>query len=653
MVTTLTSTNANITNINSTGITTLGVTSTTRLTTQSVNSSGIVTASAYYVDGNQIISNSRELQNIASLDATTTATIEAAIANAPNTFTDLNVTGISTLNIAKISQLDVSGITTTARLNVGTGGTVITTTVAGLVGIGTTIPQTKLEINGVLGFTGSNNIKIGNVSTGSSLSYGSGENNFFAGLNAGELTTSGSNNNFFGSYAGNINTTGSDNIYIGQATGNANVTGSENVIIGKGQNAPILNGSNQLVIGAGSTSWITGNSSYNVGIGTTNPYDKLSVEGQVKATNIWSRESVYFWDGSGSLGSSYSYLDGTTDGILQIDNANLYINTNDVIFTSYSSGGSNQLMRLVSSSGNLGIGTTNPTSKLTVTGDVLVSGVLTATSFSGNSTSATYADNAGIATSVIGGIASVTQLNVSGVSTFTGNINATSATFSGNVSIGGTLTYEDVTNVDVIGVVTARSDVRVGGNLSVVGITTLASAGGITTTGGNLYVQNDLFFKGNLYQNGQLFTAGIGIGSTSVNPGSGTITSAARIGVGFTDINFVGTGLSVTGYGSTVVIDFGNISGGAGALSISTVTNPRIQDITFVGGASTSRIGISTQTDRFVYDTQTGSVGIGTSGSSIPGYKLDVIGDINSSTSVKIKGIDVLEEAVRLAIALG
>jgi len=29
------------------------------------------------------------------------------------------------------------------------------------------------------------------------------------------------------------------------------------------------------------------------------------------------------------------------------------------------------------------------------------------------------------------------------------------------------------------------------------------------------------------------------------------------------------------------------------------------------------------------------------------------VGDINSSTSVKIKGVDVLEEAVRLAIAFG
>jgi hypothetical protein len=123
------------------------------------------------------------------------------------------------------------------------------------------------------------------------------------------------------------------------------------------------------------------------------------------------------------------------------------------------------------SSGNLGIGTTNPTSKLTVTGDVLVSGVITASNFSGNASSATYATNAGIATyatnagiatfatsagiatyatssgiatyatssgvstSVIGGIGSITQLQVTGVSTFSnGPVLIGSATSTGTAS---------------------------------------------------------------------------------------------------------------------------------------------------------------------------------------------------------------------------
>ena len=47
-------------------------------------------------------------------------------------------------------------------------------------------------------------------------------------------------------------------------------------------------------------------------------------------------------------------------------------------------------------------------------------------------------------------------LVVSGLSTFGG------ATFSGNVTIGGTLAYEDVTNVDSVGLVTAGGGIRIG-----------------------------------------------------------------------------------------------------------------------------------------------------------------------------------------------
>ena len=55
-----------------------------------------------------------------------------------------------------------------------------------------------------------------------------------------------------------------------------------------------------------------------------------------------------------------------------------------------------------------------------------------------------------------------------------------------------------------------------------------------------------------------LFSGGVGIGSDGVNDQTGITTF--RVGTGFTDISFVGTGLSITGYGSTVVIDLGDIS---------------------------------------------------------------------------------------------
>ena len=45
------------------------------------------------------------------------------------------------------------------------------------------------------------------------------------------------------------------------------------------------------------------------------------------------------------------------------------------------------------------------------------------------------------------------------VGPFEGTITSSDATFTGNVSIGGTLTYEDVTNIDSVGIITAREGI--------------------------------------------------------------------------------------------------------------------------------------------------------------------------------------------------
>ena len=49
----------------------------------------------------------------------------------------------------------------------------------------------------------------------------------------------------------------------------------------------------------------------------------------------------------------------------------------------------------------------------------------------------------------------------------TGIVTAVSANFTGNVSIGGTLTYQDVTNIDSVGIITARAGVKVPDNQKV------------------------------------------------------------------------------------------------------------------------------------------------------------------------------------------
>ena len=45
------------------------------------------------------------------------------------------------------------------------------------------------------------------------------------------------------------------------------------------------------------------------------------------------------------------------------------------------------------------------------------------------------------------------------------------STFDGSVSVGGTLTYEDVTNVDAIGIVTARSGIHIDDSIVHIGDT--------------------------------------------------------------------------------------------------------------------------------------------------------------------------------------
>ena len=53
--------------------------------------------------------------------------------------------------------------------------------------------------------------------------------------------------------------------------------------------------------------------------------------------------------------------------------------------------------------------------------------------------------------------------------TFSGNITAVDATFTGNVSIAKTLTYEDVTNVDSVGIITARQGIFIDDSITHIG----------------------------------------------------------------------------------------------------------------------------------------------------------------------------------------
>ena len=122
-----------------------------------------------------------------------------------------------------------------------------------------------------------------------------------------------------------------------------------------------------------------------------------------------------------------------------------------------------------------------------LTRNINSSGIITAASFSG--------DGSGLI-----GVASTDNIVTGTAATFNtypvdinaGMTVAGVATFAGNVSIAGTLTYEDVKNVDSIGIITARNGIDCNGDLDVDGHTNLdnVSIAGVTTFTGNPTIYN-------------------------------------------------------------------------------------------------------------------------------------------------------------------
>ena len=101
-----------------------------------------------------------------------------------------------------------------------------------------------------------------------------------------------------------------------------------------------------------------------------------------------------------------------------------------------------------------------------------------------------------------------------------GNVIATKGTYSGNVTIGGTLTYEDVTNIDSVGLVTARSGIEIGARPGVgasISVDGNAIFSGITTIGGNVKVGSGI----TLSPDGDAFHTGVVTATSFVGDGSG------------------------------------------------------------------------------------------------------------------------------------
>ena len=199
----------------------------------------------------------------------------------------------------------------------------------------------------------------------------------------------------------------------------------------------------------------------------------------------------------------------------------------------------------------------------TLDGNLTVTGTLT----SSGTLDASYATTAGISTSVkAGGYLGVgvtgTDVNITGIITgqqFSGNVTGTAATFTGNVTVGGTLTYDDVTNIDSVGLITARNGLQViGGIATVTGQTSLANvtvSAASTFTGkivasGDLSVDDQTTLSNTNVATGIVTVAGQ-TNLANVNVATGIVTVAGQTNL---------ANLDVSGFSTANVNYFNNVA---------------------------------------------------------------------------------------------
>ena len=176
----------------------------------------------------------------------------------------------------------------------------------------------------------------------------------------------------------------------------------------------------------------------------------------------------------------------------------------------------------VDSDFNVGVNSTSPDVKLDVGGAVLVTGISTFENTAESTSSTTGA------LIVSGGVGIAKSLNV-----------------GGNLSVAGTITYDDVTNVDSVGIVTARGGFEIGasgvggtitavGNAEFVGVVTASSFVG-DGTGLTGVASTDNIITGTA----ATFTGGVNIsGASNINV-TGIVTATS----------YRGDGSSLTGVG--------------------------------------------------------------------------------------------------------
>jgi len=375
----------------------------------------------------------------------------------------------------------------------------------------------------------------------------------------------------------------------------------------------ILNGSNLEVTDAGGTI-ITDLSSLEsdpeVGVNTTNFMPKWDGAALVKGTVFDNGTNVGIGTASPGTalevkGSGIRFGDGNGVGTLNAGSNRIFLSTGDNV----------ERFSILQASGNVGIGTSSPSGKLDVSGNVIVAG------------------NVGIGTT-----SPPSKLKVDGTAlpnglVWLGNQDYGSDTvlrvspgtiyYDSPGIIGGRMTIEGSTGNVGIGTTSPGAKLEVTGNIKITGGTPAANE--VLTSDANglatwepIANDGDWTISGNdIYS---ALSGNVGIGTTTPQsplhvqgPGDGTF------GVKITDTNNTGLEIRSSGADKRMFIDFVDTS-----TDDSGVGTPDWQGRIVYDGTDDSMHFETNGTDRAVIDAN-GNVGIGT---TTPGAKLDVAGSI-------------------------
>ena len=382
-------TNGIFSNIYVSGISTLGITSATNLTAQQLNVSGIITASQLstgvsgtginintdtisgpatltidpaavgdntgavrikgdlYVDGTQFIVNSTTIE-LADFNVGIATTVGT------NALLDGAGIGIGSIGIRKTIQWENSSSSLKSsenfNLNVGKTYKINGTDVLSNTTLGSGVTNSSLTSVGTLG-----QLNVSGISTLGTVTISSG----IISATVGVVTYYGDGSNLQGVNAFNV---------INQD------------IISSPVFPTFASNTGVSSVGISTTNLVFVPASGRLGIGTTNPQATLQVG-----------TAITMYGSTGIVSATAFYGDGSNlQGVNAFNVINQDINSTPVFPTFASNTGvssvgiSTTKLVFVPVSGNLGLGTTNPTAKLHVVGDGLFTGVVTATTFVGN-----------------------------------------------------------------------------------------------------------------------------------------------------------------------------------------------------------------------------------------------------------------------------